>query len=391
MFLRFFNTLRDNGIPCTTRELLNFLAVMEKGLIVADINGFYTLARTTLVKDERFFDKFDRAFDIFFKGVEELGEIFAVEVPDEWIKAQMERDYDDEEMARIESLGGIEKLVEEFKKRWLEQKERHEGGSRWIGTAGTSPFGNAGAHPEGMKVGGEGGKGKGVKVWQQRNYRNLDDQVELGTRNIKLALRRLRHFTRTGLEEELNISGTVRKTANNGGMLQLDMRPEKLNSIKVLVFFDVGGSMDPYVRICEELFSACRTEFKHLEYFYFHNCLYESVWKDNRRRQQQRIPTWDILNKYAADYRVIIIGDATMAPYEITHPGGSIEHWNEEAGMVWLQRFMDQYKKLLWLNPVPAEHWDYAPSIEITRRLMEEKMYGLTLGGLTDSMEFLAR
>ena len=392
MFIRFFDTLRDGEIPCTMRELLDFLGALKQGLVIADMEQFYYLARTTLVKDERFFDKYDRAFEQFFKGVEEIGEIFAVAVPEDWLKAQMERDFDAEEMARIEAMGGIDKLVEEFKKRWQEQKERHEGGNRWIGTKGTSPFGNSGANPEGIKIGGEeDGSGQGVKVWEQRHYRNLDDDVELGTRNIKIALRRLRAMTRSGLEEEFDLHHTVRKTADNGGLLHVEMRPERTNTIKVLVLFDVGGSMDPHVRTCEELFSACRTEFKYLEYFYFHNFIYESVWRDNKRRHQERIPTVDLLRKYSSDYRVIFVGDATMAPYEITSPGGSIEHWNEEPGMVWMQRFLDLYPKLIWLNPVPEDHWDYSPSIEITRKLTEEHMYGLTPGGLADGIEFLSR
>ena len=393
MFLKFFDTLKEGGVPCTLRELLDFLAALRRGIVVANMEDFYFLARATLVKDERYFDKFDRAFDVFFKGVEEMGEMFAVAMPEEWLKKQMERDFDAEEMERIEAMGGIDKLVEEFKKRWHEQKERHEGGNKWIGTAGTSPYGNGGANPEGIKVGGEDGEGsgQGVKVWEQRNYRNLDDDVELGTRNIKLALRRLRQLTHTGLDDELDLDNTVRKTADSGGLLHIEMRPERANTIKVLVLFDVGGSMDPYVRTCEELFSACRTEFKNLEYFYFHNFVYDSVWKDNKRRHQERLSTLDLLNKYPSDYRIVLVGDATMAPYEITSPGGSIEHWNEEPGMIWLQRFLDVYPKTVWLNPVPEEHWDYSPSVEITRRLMEDRMYGLTLGGLAESMDFLSK
>lgn len=393
MLLKFFDTLRAGEVPCTLREHLDLLRALEKGVAVADMETFYFLSRSILVKDERYFDKFDRAFDVFFKGVEDLGEIFAVAISEDWLRKQLERNFDDEEMKRIEAMGGIEKMVEEFKRLWNEQHERHEGGKKYIGTAGTSPFGNGGQNPEGMKIGGDeqSGEGSGVKTWQQRQYRNLDDDVELGTRNIKIALRRLRRFARTGLTEELDMDGTVRKTANNGGLLDIDMRPERHNAIKVMVLFDVGGSMDPYVRTCEELFSACRSEFKHLEYYYFHNFVYDHLWKDNRRRMQQAVPSLDVLHKYAADYCVIFVGDATMAPYEITSPGGSIEHWNDEPGMVWMQRFIDVYPKLIWLNPVPQEHWDYSPSLEITRRLIEDRMHPLTPRGLEEGMSYLSR
>lgn len=393
MFIRFFDTLKQGGVPCTLRELLDFLAALEKGLVIADIDGFYALAKTTMVKDEQYYDKFDQAFDVFFKGVEEIGELFTVSISEDWLKAQMQRNMDNEEMKRIEEMGGIDKLVEDFKQRWQEQKERHEKGNRWIGTAGTSPYGNSGQNQFGIKAGGEEseGSGKGNKSWQQRRYRDLDGDVELGTRNIKIALRRLRHFTRTGHNMELDLNRTIKRTADNAGMLQVEMRPERTNQVKVLVFFDVGGSMDPYVKVCEELFSACRSEFKHLEYFYFHNFVYESVWRANRRRYQEKMDTLEIFHKYNQDYCVIFVGDATMAPYEITSPGGSIEHWNEEPGMVWLQRFMDHYQKSIWINPVPQEHWDYAPSIEITRQLLEDRMYGLTTDGLADSMQWLAR
>ncbi|MGI9344888.1 MAG: vWA domain-containing protein [Gammaproteobacteria bacterium] len=393
MFIRFFDTLKQGGVPCTLRELLDFLAALEKGLVIADIDGFYALAKTTMVKDEQYYDKFDQAFDVFFKGVEEIGELFTVSISEDWLKAQMQRNMDNEEMKRIEEMGGIDKLVEDFKQRWQEQKERHEKGNRWIGTAGTSPYGNSGQNQFGIKAGGEDseGSGKGNKSWQQRRYRDLDGDVELGTRNIKIALRRLRHFTRTGHNMELDLNRTIKRTADNAGMLQVEMRPERTNQVKVLVFFDVGGSMDPYVKVCEELFSACRSEFKHLEYFYFHNFVYESVWRANRRRYQEKMDTLEIFHKYNQDYCVIFVGDATMAPYEITSPGGSIEHWNEEPGMVWLQRFMDHYQKSIWINPVPQEHWDYAPSIEITRQLLEDRMYGLTTDGLADSMQWLAR
>lgn len=393
MLMDFFDTLRRGQVPCTVREYLDLLACMDGRLCAMDMDEFYALSRAVMVKDERHYDKFDRAFDHYFRGLEELGEVLAMEIPDEWLKARMRKDLSEEELRQLQESGGLEKLVEEFKKRWAEQRERHQGGNRRIGTGGTSPFGNNGDNNEGVKAGGEDGEGKekGAKAWQQRNFRNLDDQVELGTRNIKMALRRLRRFAREGEADELDLPGTVRSTANNGGIIDIRMVPERHNAVKVLVFFDVGGSMEPHVKVCEELFSACRTEFKNLEYFYFHNFVYETVWKDNRRRSQQRIPTLDIMHRFPADYRVIFVGDAAMAPYEITNPGGSIEHWNEEAGMVWLQRLMDTYPRFAWLNPTPEDHWEYAASIEITRRLCEDRMYPMTIAGLDACMSELTR
>ena len=391
MLSSFFNTLREMGVPCSLREFLDLHAALGAQVVFASADDFYYLSRSVMVKDETHFDKFDRAFDLYFKGLDSFDDIVAAIIPDEWLRREFEKSLTEEEKAQIESLGGLEKLVEEFKKRLQEQEKRHEGGNRWIGTGGTSPFGHSGYNPMGIRVGGEGGQKKAVKVWEQRQYRNLDSSVELGTRNIKLALRRLRRFANVGRNEELDLDDTIRATARNAGWLDLRMRAERENSIKVLVFFDVGGSMDAYVRICEELFSACRTEFRHLEYFYFHNFLYESVWRDNSRRNRERVSLTDIMHTYAADYRVILVGDATMAPYEITNPGGSIEHWNEEAGAAWMNRLTHTYTKLVWLNPTPPDQWDFANSIGLAQQLIQGRMFPLTLEGLDASMTYLTR
>ena len=391
MFISLFNTLRSTGVPCSLRELLDLISAMEKQLVFADMEQFYFLSRAILVKDEKHYDKFDRAFDIYFKGIESLDDILQMLIPEEWLKAEFEKHLTEEELAQIKTLGGLEKLLEEFKKRLEEQDERHEGGSKWVGTEGTSPFGNSGENPEGIRVGGEGGKGKAAKVWEARDFKNLDDNVELGTRNMKVALRRLRKLIRDSAQEEFDLDGTITETARKAGMLDVMFRPEKRNAVKVLALFDVGGSMDPHIKICEELFSACKTEFKNLEYFYFHNFVYETVWKDNRRRQNERMSTEDIIHKYSSDYKIIFVGDATMAPYEITNPGGSIEHWNEESGALWMKRLIDVYEKVIWLNPVPEEHWEYSSSVELTRSIIEDNMFPLTIRGLEDSMAFLSK
>mgnify|MGYP006175510739 FL=1 len=391
MFISLFNTLRSTGVPCSLRELLDLISAMEKQLVFVNMEDFYFLSRAILVKDEKHYDKFDRAFDIYFKGIESLDDILEMLIPEEWLKAEFEKHLTEEELAQIKTLGGLEKLLEEFKKRLEEQDERHEGGSKWVGTEGTSPFGNSGDNPEGIRVGGQGGKGKAVKVWEARDFKNLDDNVELGTRNMKVALRRLRKLIRDSAEEEFDLDETISETARKAGMLDVMFRPEKRNAVKVLALFDVGGSMDPHIKVCEELFSACKTEFKNLEYFYFHNFVYETVWKDNRRRQNERMLTEDIIHKYSADYKIIFVGDATMAPYEITNPGGSIEHWNEEAGALWMKRLVDVYEKVIWLNPVPKEHWEYSSSVELTRSLIEDNMFPLTIRGLEDSMAFLSK
>jgi uncharacterized protein with von Willebrand factor type A (vWA) domain len=392
MFTNFFYELRKAKVPVSLREYLTLLEGMEAGVANYRVDDFYYLSRCTLVKDEKNLDKFDRVFGEVFKGLEFVSEGETAEIPEDWLQALAEKVLTDEEKKLIESLGGFEKLMETLKKRLEEQKKRHEGGNKWIGTAGTSPFGNKGYNPEGVRIGDDKGRqGRAVKVWQNREYKNLDDSVELGTRNIKVALRRLRKFAREGAETELDMPDTIRSTARNGGYLDLKLVPERHNKIKVLLFFDIGGSMDSHIRMCEELFSAAKTEFKHLEYFYFHNCLYEGVWKDNRRRHTDKTTTWQVLHTYPHDYKAIFIGDASMSPYEIVYPGGSVEHWNEEAGEVWLKRTLDIYHKAVWLNPVPEKHWDYTPSIQIVRQIFSNRMFPLTLDGLDRAMRELNR
>ncbi|WP_248802199.1 vWA domain-containing protein [Pseudomonas sp. MWU13-2100] len=392
MLLNLFNEMRAAKVPVSVRELLDLIDALKQRVIFADMDEFYYLARAILVKDERHFDKFDRAFGAYFNGLEKLDDHLQALIPEDWLRKEFERSLSAEERAQIQSLGGLDKLIEEFKKRLEEQKERHAGGNKWIGTGGTSPFGSGGFNPEGIRVGDAGQRqGKAVKVWDQREYKNLDDQVELGTRNIKIALRRLRKFARQGAAQELDIDGTIDHTARDAGLLNIQMRPERRNTIKLLLLFDIGGSMDAHVKICEELFSACKTEFKHLEYFYFHNFIYESVWKNNLRRGSESTSTQDLLHKYGADYKVIFVGDAAMAPYEITQSGGSVEHWNEEAGYVWMQRFMAKYKKLIWINPYPKDTWNYTASTGIVRDLVEDQMYPLTLRGLEEGMRFLSK
>ena len=391
MLVNFFHGLKDAGIPVTTRELLDLLSAMEQHLVFADIDAFYHLSRAVLVKDEKYYDRFDRAFGLHFRELEGLDDVIEAMIPDDWLRNEFMKQLSDEEKAKIESLGGLEKLIEEFKKRLEEQKKRHQGGNKWVGTGGTSPFGNSGYHPEGIRVGGESQNKRAVKVWERRDFKNYDDSVELGTRNIKVAMRRLRKFARTGAADELDLDDTISSTARNAGLLDIRMVPERHNAVKVLLFLDVGGSMDPHVRVCQELFSAARTEFKHLEYFYFHNFIYESVWKNNIRRHNERTSLLDVMHKYSHDYKIIFVGDASMSPYEILNPGGSVEHWNEESGEIWMRRLRETYDKCVWLNPVPEDEWQYTQSVSITRQLMEGKMYPLTLGGLEDAMGFLAR
>ena len=391
MLVNFFDGLKDAGVPVTTRELLDLLEAMKRHLAFADIDDFYHLSRALLVKDEKYYDRFDRAFGAHFKELEGLDDVIEALIPDDWLRSEFMKQLSDEEKAKIESLGGLEKLIEEFKKRLEEQKKRHQGGNKWVGTGGTSPFGNDGYNPEGIRVGGESKNKRAVKVWDRRDFKNYDDDVELGTRNIKIALRRLRKFARTGAADELDLDDTISSTARNAGLLDIKMVPERHNAVKVLLFLDVGGSMDPHVKVCEELFSAARTEFKHLEYYYFHNFLYESVWKNNVRRHNQRTATLDLMHKYSHDYKVVIVGDASMSPYEIVQPGGSVEHWNEESGEVWLRRLRQTYDKCVWLNPVPEDEWKYTQSITITNQLMEGKMYPLTLQGLERAMGALVK
>ncbi|OFW14047.1 MAG: hypothetical protein A3H27_09310 [Acidobacteria bacterium RIFCSPLOWO2_02_FULL_59_13] len=391
MLAGFFLKLKDHKIPVSIKEYLMLIEGMKKRVISPSIDEFYYLARATLVKDESNYDKFDRAFGEFFKGIEALAGA-TVDVPLEWLVKQVELNLSPEEKALIEALGGWEKLMEEFKKRLEEQKGRHQGGSKWIGTGGTSPFGAYGYNPEGIRIGQDRSRNRSaVKVWDAREYRNLDDSVELGTRNIKVALRRLRRFARDGAPEELDLDTTIHKTAKNAGLLDLHMRPERHNAVKVLMFLDIGGSMDDHIKLCQELFSATKTEFKHLEYYYFHNCLYDFVWKDNRRRHGERTRTWDIMHKYGHDYKLIFVGDATMSPYEVLQPGGSIEYHNEEAGAVWMQRILDVYHKAVWLNPEPEEIWPYRQSISILRDIMGGRMYPTTIEGIERAMRVLTK
>ena len=391
MFLRLFTELRDARVPVSLREYLSLMEAMDKGVVGLSTDDFYYLSRSALVKDERNLDKFDRVFAHVFKGMEKVDEMLSADIPAEWLKKLTEKFLTEEEKAQIEAMGGFDKLMETLKKRMEEQKERHEGGNKWIGTGGTSPFGANGYNPEGVRIGQDKGRhGRAVKVWDKREYKNLDDSVELGTRNIKVALRRLRKFARTGAPDELDLDGTIKGTARQG-YLDIQMRPERRNKIKVLLMLDVGGSMDSHIKLCEELFSAAKTEFKNLEFFYFHNCLYEEVWKDNRRRAVEKISTWDVLHKFPHDYKVVFVGDATMSPYEITYPGGSVEHWNEEPGAVWVDRVTQIYESAVWLNPTPERHWEYTPSIGVVRQLMNDRMYPLTLQGLDKAMRELVR
>jgi len=391
MLVNFFQGLRDAGVPVTTRELLDLLEGLSRHIVFANLDEFYFFSRTCLVKDEKYFDRFDQAFGVHFKQLEALDNIIEALIPDDWLRSEFMKNLSEEDKAKIESLGGLEKLIEEFKKRLEEQQERHQGGSKWIGTGGTSPFGQQGYHPEGVRVGPNGKNKRAVKVWDRREFKNFDDSVEIGTRNIKVALRRLRKFARTGAADELDLDDTISSTARNAGLLDIKMVPERHNAVKVLLFLDVGGSMDPHVRVCEELFSAARSEFKHLESFYFHNFIYESVWQNNVRRHHERTLLMDILHKYSHDYKVIFVGDASMSPYEIMQAGGSVEHWNEESGQAWMKRLKSTYDKVLWLNPVPEEHWDYTQSIAIANQLLEGQMYPMTLKGLEQGMAYLSK
>lgn len=393
MFLHFFQELRDAKVPVSLREYLTLIEAMDKNVIGRRVDDFYYLARTTLVKDERNLDKFDRVFGYVFKGLDSLADaVNAQDIPQEWLERLTEKYLSPEEMAEIEALGGFEKLMETLKERLQEQEKRHEGGNKWIGTNGKSPFGAGGYNPEGVRIGQDKSRHRrAVKVWDKRQYKNLDDRVELGTRNIKVAMRRLRKWTRDSANEELDLNGTIEQSARQG-YLDVQMQREKRNAINVLLLLDVGGSMDPYIRVCEELFSASKSVIKNLEFYYFHNCIYEGLWKDNRRRHSEQISTWDVLHKFGADYKVIIVGDATMSPYEITYAGGGVEHWNEEPGGVWVQRVVQTFPSLVWLNPVRADSWAYTPSVQIMQELIgHDRMFELTLEGLEGAMRELSR
>jgi len=391
MFVAFFHELKTAGVPVTLREYLTLMEAMEKDLAGRRVEDFYYLARAALVKDERNLDKFDRVFGHVFKGLELITDPLTAEIPAEWLKNLAEKYLTEEEKKEIEAIGGLDKLLELLRQRMREQKGRHQGGKKWIGTAGTSPFGAYGYNPEGVRIGQDENRNfSAVKVWDRRDFKDLDDQVELGTRNIKIALRRLRKFARTGAPEELDLDGTIKGSAHKG-YLDILMRPERHNAVKVLLFFDIGGSMDWHIKATEELFSAARSEFKHMEHFYFHNCLYEKVWKENRRRFDDTTPTWDVLHTYPHDYKVIFVGDASMSPYEIMAPGGSVEHFNEETGAAWMERVARTYPACVWLNPVAEKEWDYTQSIRIMRRLVGGRMYPLTLEGLDRAMRELVR
>jgi uncharacterized protein with von Willebrand factor type A (vWA) domain len=390
MLIPFFYHLREGGMKTSITELLTLLEAMQSGLANESVDDFYYLSRACLVKDESKLDRFDRIFAAYFKGVDDSLSDLLQEIPEEWLRRQAELHLSDEEKAQIEAMGGFEELMRALQERLDEQDERHEGGSRWIGTAGTSPFGAYGFNPEGVRIGQAGSRNRSaVKVWDRREYRNLDDSLELGTRNIKVALRRLRKFAREGAADQLDLADTIDKTARNAGLLDIRMVPERHNAVKVLLCLDIGGSMDDHVRVCEELFSAASSEFKHLEYFYFHNFVYEKFWKDNRRRHAETIPTLDITHKYASDYKLIFVGDATMSPYEIVYAGGSVEHWNDEPGSIWARRLLNTYPKAIWLNPEPRQRWDYTPSTKIIRDIMDDRMYPLTVAGLDAGMKVL--
>jgi len=393
MFLPFFDHLRRGGVPVSLREYLTFLEGMDRGLATYDIDAFYFLARTCMVKDERNIDKFDRAFAAAFDGLDAISAddvMDAVDIPQEWLEKMAEKHLSAEEKAEIDALGGFDKLMETLKKRLEEQKGRHQGGSKWVGTAGTSPFGAYGYNPEGVRIGQDASRHqRAVKVWDKREFRNLDDTVEIGTRNIKVALKRLRTWARDGAADELDLEGTIRATAENG-YLDVQTRPERRNAVKVLLFLDVGGSMDPHIKVVEELFSAAKSEFKHLEHFYFHNCLYEGVWRDNRRRWDAQIPTWDVLRTYGSDYKCIFVGDASMSPYEVAYPGGANEHWNAEAGQTWLHRAREQWPNHIWLNPLPDRYWRFTQSVQMIQTIFgQERMVPMTLNGIERGMKIL--
>ncbi len=392
MFIGFLHQLKGAGVPVSIREYLDFISGLDSGIVNLDTNSFYNFARVSLVKDERYFDRFDRIFSEFFEGAIKKGEEMLGNIPEEWIKDALQKNLSNEDKEKIKSLGGWDKLLETLKERLEEQKKRHQGGNKWIGTGGTSPFGSGGYNPEGVRIGNEGKRqGRAVKVWEKRLWTNFDDKKTLGIRDIRVAVRRLRHFARTGTPDEFDLKETINATANNGGYLDVKMMPERKNRIKLLLFLDVGGSMDPYISACEELFSASKSEFKDLEHFYFHNCPYEVLWKNNPRSAEDIISTWDVIRKYGSDYRVLFVGDASMSPYEIAYAGGSIEHWNEEAGALWLDRITSHFDSVAWLNPENKNIWNSSVSNKMIREIFEEKMYELNLSGIEEAMKTLSR
>ena len=392
MFIGFLHQLKEAGVPVSIREYLDFLSGLDKGITNLNTNSFYHFARASLVKDERHYDRFDRTFSEFFEGALKKGGESLKNIPEEWIKDALQKILTEEDKEKIEALGGWDKLLETLKERLEEQKKRHQGGNKWIGTGGTSPFGSGGYNPEGIRIGNEGKRqGRAVKVWEKRLWTNFDDKKTLGIRDIRVAVRRLRHFARTGTPDEFDLNGTISATANNGGYLDVKMMPERKNRVKLLLFLDVGGSMDPYIQACEELFSASKSEFKDLEHFYFHNCPYEILWKNNPRSSEDIISTWDIIRKYGSDYRVLFVGDASMSPYEVAYAGGSIEHWNEEAGSVWLERITSHFDSVAWLNPETKKIWNSSASNKMIREIFEEKMYEMNLSGIEEAMKALSR
>lgn len=392
MFIGFLHQLKESGVPVSIREYLDFLSGLDKGVTNLNTDSFYHFARASLVKDERHYDRFDRTFSEFFEGALKRGGEVLSSIPEEWIKDALQKNLTEEDKAKIESLGGWDKLLETLKKRLEEQKKRHQGGNKWIGTGGTSPFGSGGYNPEGIRIGNEGKRqGRAVKVWEKRLWTNFDDKKTLGIRDIRVAVRRLRHFARTGSPDEFDLKGTISATANNGGYLDVKMMPERKNRVKLLLFLDVGGSMDPYIEACEELFSASKSEFKDLEHFYFHNCPYEIVWKNNPRSSEDIVSTWDIIRKYGSDYRVLFVGDASMSPYEVAYAGGSIEHWNEESGATWLDRITSHFDSVAWLNPESKKIWNSSASNKMIRDIFDERMYELNLSGIEAAMKRLSR
>ncbi|WP_335990342.1 vWA domain-containing protein [Pseudoalteromonas sp. CH_XMU1449-3] len=395
MLIAFFFKLREYRLPVSLRELLDLINALKQGVIFADVDAFYYLARTIMVKDETHFDRFDKAFADYFSGVADLDLLESLkqqhDLPNDWLRKEFEKHLSEEEKAQLQAMGGLDKLMETLKQRLEEQKKRHAGGNKWVGTGGTSPFGAYGYNPEGVRIGQDGNRHRrAVKVWDKRSYRNLDSDREIGSRTIKLALKKLRKFARTGASDTLDLTETIRATAKQGGMLDVKMAPERHNAVKVLMLFDIGGSMDDYIHTCEELFSVAHSEFKHLEFYYFHNCLYEHVWQDNQRRHSNVIDTMTLINKFTSDYKVIFVGDATMGPYEIAYPGGSVEHWNEEPGSAWLNRITNHFDKVAWLNPQPVEHWRYYQSIDFIKQLMDNRMYPLTLDGISNAIRELS-
>ncbi|WP_350593915.1 MULTISPECIES: VWA domain-containing protein [unclassified Pseudoalteromonas] len=395
MLIQFFFTLRKYRLPVSLRELLDLINALKKGVIFADVDAFYHLARTIMVKDETHFDRFDKAFSDYFSGIADLDLLESLKqqhnLPEDWLRKEFEKNLSDEEKAQLKAMGGLDELMKTLKERLEEQQKRHAGGNKWVGTGGTSPFGAYGYNPEGVRIGQDGNRNRqAVKVWDKREYRNLDSDREIGSRTIKLALKKLRKFARTGASDTLDLNETIRATAKQGGMLDVKMAPERHNAVKVLMLFDIGGSMDDYIHTCEELFSAAHGEFKHLEFYYFHNCLYEHVWQDNERRHSNVIDTMTLINKFTSDYKVIFVGDATMGPFEIAYPGGSVEHYNEEPGSAWLQRVTNHFDKVAWLNPQPVEHWPYYQSIGFIKELMNNRMYALSLDGISKAIKELS-